>query len=531
MSSELATVGSAPTDATETVSHPSSASMAQTLAWRLVVAVAVAFIAVYVGLAVLRIRYPFALEWIEGGMLDEVRWILAGHAPYVAPSVDYVPFIYNPLYFWVSAVFAKALGLSFFALRLVSFLSSLGSLWLLARLVWLETRDRGAAVVASGLFASTFKTTEQFMDIARVDSLYLFFGLLAFFLLRTRQGLGGRLAAGACLAACFLTKQSGAFIAAPLVAWVALSDLRAARSTAARWQAAVLPAVTVAGIGGSVWLLDRWTDGWYTFFAFTVPSEHRLVPGLWGDFWRVDLAGFLPVACVGAVFVLVVPGAVAARARGLWAAALAGVLLASWSGRLHDGGWRNVIMPAFAVLSALFALALHRARVLCAAMAEASLRARVGAFVLACAAGQFAMNLYDPRPMLPKDGDEAEGRSVVALLASAPGDVFAPTDSYLAPMAGKAPHLHQMAVDDLIRAAPCATTENLKHEIKDALSHHRWAMVVTDNDWFAADVVANYARGKRVVPDNGSFTPVAGVPYRPGFAFTPKAPSSIDPAR
>jgi 4-amino-4-deoxy-L-arabinose transferase-like glycosyltransferase len=486
------------------------------------VALAAAFILTYVGVALVRLRYPFALEWIEGGLLDEVRWILAGHKPYVAPSLDYVPFIYNPLYFWVSAVVAKVVGPSLFALRLVSLSASLGSLALLALLVRKETGSNAAAVVGAGLFASTFKLTEQFMDLARVDSLYVLFAVLALYLLRTRPTLAGELGAAASLVLCFLTKQTGTFVAAPLVGWVLFAHAQGARTWRERLGGVPFAASTVLGIAGSAWLLDRWTDGWYRFYAFELPSQHRLVDGLWVDFWSSDLMGHVACACIGALFVLLESGGMDRKARGLWAAALLGVLLASWSARLHDGGWNNVIMPAFALLSALLAIALHRGFGLAAEIDDARQRGRVQAFVLLLGIVQLALHAYDPRHVLPKSGDEEAGRAVVATLASAPGDVFVPTDSYLAAMAGKSPYLHEMAVRDLTRATPCATTEKLVAQIKDAFATHRWPMVITDNDWFAGDVVDNYARGRLSVPGRDAFFPVAGLRVRPGSVFTPK---------
>ena len=91
-----------------------------------VFALALAFLALYFAIAPARIGYPFELEWMEGACVDHVRRVLAGRPLYVVPSLDFVPFVYPPLYFWVSAVAAKLIGVGFLPLRLVSFLSSLG---------------------------------------------------------------------------------------------------------------------------------------------------------------------------------------------------------------------------------------------------------------------------------------------------------------------------------------------------------------------------------------------------------------------
>jgi hypothetical protein len=513
--------GAAGAVATEPPAVDGNELLEATLPGQVLVGLAIVFVLTFLGVALVRIRYPYALEWIEGGMLDEVRWILGGKKPYVAPSLDFVPFIYNPLYFWISAAVARVVGVGFVALRLVSLLASVGTLALLALLVRKETGSAAAAAVAAGLYASTFRVTQQFMDLARVDSLFVFFAVLALYLLRTRPTAAGLAGAAASLVASFLTKQSGAIVAAPLVAWVLFERVWEAKDRRSRLEGVVFAAVTVVGIGGSAWLLEWWTDGWYRYYAFDVPRQHRLVPWLWADFWTVDVMGPFACACVGAVFVLFGPGGLDRPARRLWGAALVGVLLASWSARLHDGGWTNVLMPTFAVLAALLAISLHRGFTLAARVEDRELRVGVQTFVLLVGILQLAMNLYDPRRVVPKERDREAGDRVVAILRSAPGDVFVPTDSYLAPMAGKRPHLHQMAVDDLLRA-PNPTSAELQNRMRTALSERRWSTVITDNDFFAEDVLANYDRSVLSVTDPDSFYPVTGVHYRPGWVFQPK---------
>ncbi|MBD3234120.1 MAG: hypothetical protein GF315_10405, partial [candidate division Zixibacteria bacterium] len=41
------------------------------------------FIVSYLILAVIRMNYPFELEWIEGAIVDSCRWILSGNQLYV----------------------------------------------------------------------------------------------------------------------------------------------------------------------------------------------------------------------------------------------------------------------------------------------------------------------------------------------------------------------------------------------------------------------------------------------------------------
>src|SRR3954447_13449515 len=91
-----------------------------------VLVVGAAFLVSYVVIALLRLRYPYELEWIEGGFVDLVHRVMDGGPIYNRPNLESIPYIYTPLYYWVSAGFASVMGIGFFPLRLVAFLSSLG---------------------------------------------------------------------------------------------------------------------------------------------------------------------------------------------------------------------------------------------------------------------------------------------------------------------------------------------------------------------------------------------------------------------
>src|SRR5437867_3352801 len=51
-------------------------------------------IAAFLVVALARLAYPYEVEWVEGGLADEVAVILRGQMPYAAPSLQHVAFIY-----------------------------------------------------------------------------------------------------------------------------------------------------------------------------------------------------------------------------------------------------------------------------------------------------------------------------------------------------------------------------------------------------------------------------------------------------
>ena len=305
-----------------------------------VVVAAVWYLASYLVVALLRMSYPYDLEWLEGGSLEHVARVLRGESLYAPPSLEFTPYIYAPLYYYVAAPFAKLFGLRLFSLRLVSLAASLGVLALIAALVHGRTRSRLGALVAAGFFAALFKRSGAFADLARVDSLALFFLLLAVWLLLASERRD--LIAGALLAAAFLTKQSMLLIAAPIVLTRTWS-LRGPQSLRC------IAAFVALAAGGCAMLHLR-THGWSTYYMFSLPASHPWVPAAWVGYWRTDLFAAVPVAMLAL-------GLVIARAAGLGPArplelvAVLGSLAESWSSRLHSGGYSNVLMPAYACLA------------------------------------------------------------------------------------------------------------------------------------------------------------------------------------
>src|SRR5207302_2694739 len=127
----------------------------------------------YLWVALHRLGYPFELEWLEGGAVGIVQRAAAGHGLYVQPSLHYVPWPYPPMYFWTSAAVAHVTGVGFLALRLVSFTASLATFVVIYILVRSGTSDRVAGVCAVGLYAATFRLSGAWLDLGRVDSLFL----------------------------------------------------------------------------------------------------------------------------------------------------------------------------------------------------------------------------------------------------------------------------------------------------------------------------------------------------------------------
>ncbi|HEV2309133.1 MAG TPA: hypothetical protein VGU73_01305, partial [Acidimicrobiia bacterium] len=147
---------------------PSATTRTDRLLRGAVLVAAVGFVACYLAVALARFNYPYPLEWLEGGVLQHVQRVLHGQSLYGAPSIRFTPFLYTPLYYYLSAGAAWLFGLHLSTLRMVSIGASLVAFGAVGALVWLETRNRWAAACAVGVFAATFRLGGAWLDLARV---------------------------------------------------------------------------------------------------------------------------------------------------------------------------------------------------------------------------------------------------------------------------------------------------------------------------------------------------------------------------
>ena len=439
------------------------------------------FLALFVTIAALRMGYPYELEWMEGGMLTHVDRVLAGEPLYVAPSLDFVPFIYTPLYFWVAAGAAALLGDGFFPLRLVSFLSTLGCFGLLFRFAWRETDSREAGLLAAGLFAATFQVSGLWLDLARVDSLFLFLLLGGAYAARYARGAAGLVIGGSVLGLAFLTKQSTLLAALPVLIWTVWMHRGLARG-------AGLAAFAVVAGGGTLWL-ETLSGGWFTYYVFTLPGHHALLPSVLVSFWSEDLLRPMGWAAFASVVFL----ASAPRDQRLFYLCLwAGLIGASYVSRLHSGGYVNVLIPAYAALALGFALSVGGMERW--ALAQG---AHVAALLWLGVGLQFAALLYNPNVPLPRPGDWEAGDRALATIAGVSGTVWLPSQGYLAERAGKRPLAHAMGLVDVHRGDPHGEGARLLREVEEAIQAQRFEAVVVDSDGAYRDLVEGaYGRGR-----------------------------------
>jgi hypothetical protein len=207
---------------------------------------------------------------------------------------------------------------------------------------------------------------------------------------------------------------------------------------------------------GSTILGSLVTDGWYArYVLLQLPSQSWALRWIW-DFWLHDLViPFAVTLVVVGALVLSLPRAGRARwwpprvddQPAYLLAGAAGMLLASWVARLHEGGYANVAMPAQAA-------AAGAAGLLLAAWlrSERSTSPATGVIGALLAVQVVLMTSSNP-DVVPSDADRAAGDRFVATLRDLPGAVLVPTHPYYLRLAGRPTHASTIAIDDLLHSS------------------------------------------------------------------------------
>ncbi len=496
--------------------HPRAHAALAAISWLALV--------LFLAVALARLGHPYELEWIEGGMRDAVRRVLAGLPLYGAPAIDYVPFLYPPVFFHAAALVARVTGEGFAAMRVVSLGATLVSFVLIARLANRGGTGRGAGLIAAGLFAASYAKSGAWFDLGRVDALFLALTLGAIAVLAGGRGFGRGAAAGVLFGVAYLTKQPAALIMLPFTVALAFEDRRGLAGLG-------LAFVVVAG-GGHL-ALQQASGGWYSFYILELPRAHRIEPRAVAGFWLMDMLAPFAIAIAFSIAALlpgaktkagggperIARGGAITRERRIDLALAAGMLGAAWVSRMHEGGAENVLMPAHAALAILGARGFVR---IAGASATASpARARV---VLVLALVQFAVLAYNPLRYVPSRADAEAGTALTDRIRALPGDVWIPGHGYLATLAGKESHAHLMAVIDVLRAAPRSRPVSLQHDIEQAFVARRFtALVLDDNQAFEQHLGGLYRPAASWLgPGDRAFFPRSGAPLRPQTLWLPE---------
>ena len=411
-----------------------------------------------------RLVYPFALEWMEGGMLQHADRIRQGLPLYGAPSPDFTPFPYPPLFPWLASLLPGD-SWSFVGPRLLAlsgYVGVAGCLWWIARKMGIGALWAGMGVA---VWAGGFAFGGGWFDVARADGWALFLHLAGVCCLWGEGGRKRAVAAGVLFLLSGLAKQIG-------------------------WPMGVLCtlAYTWQGKPGLVQLWGTMVFGTFALFM--------LLPSLFGDwayFYIFEvLAGHpthLSVAALGPVIGKVGLGSILA----VWVLynvfrgpdkdhGQAPMLLALWlgwavvflMGAVHAGAYDNVYLPI--LLASAFGVMLAGGIV-------ARLRdpwKPLSVAVLGLCVVQMGLLTYDPRGWIPTEEYTARCRSIENVIAQGEGEMFAPGHGYLLERQGVAGGFHWMALFDLSASGDGALGRSLVEAVERRFQQGLYKAAIAD---------------------------------------------------
>lgn len=472
---------------------------APAVGWPLLAAPAIAqlvLLAITIGA---RWSYPYDLEWMEGGMLHHAQRIGDGQGIYGPPSVEFIPYLYTPLYPGVLATLGSMFGLSYQLGRAISIVALVGIAVTVVSIARRATAQAPAdrrfaaltgAALALGVFAAAYPWLEGWYDLVRADTLFLWMvtGGLALLHHTARSGAGaaghGRTAAAAALLAlAFFCKQTGVLFVAAGGAII----------LATNWRRVPVYVATAGAIGlGGVALLNAATDGWFWVYAREIHAAHDFN---WDRVWMaLDMMAWqFPVVTVCVAVGLIVTAVTAAVRRAVpreaqaflvWTFVMAVSVVVGQIGFGTEFAHKNAFMPAMLHGGIAAGLAIPAVIACAAALGGGRLPARWATAIahapgvaLAAALGvQLALAWWTPGKWVPREVDRAAGDALIARLRAAEGEVWIPSHPWYAELAGKTPYVHRMGIKDVTARKPRPIAG-----LDDALRGHRFALIVLDN--------------------------------------------------
>jgi len=417
--------------------------------------------ATWLAIALVRLPYPYELEWCGGAMRDMAARTLHGQPLYVAPGPGWFPYEYPPLYLWASALLMKLFGgaVSFVPMRLISILSTLGSASLL---VWWVRRLSGSrtwGLIATGLFLASFRFTGAWYDVERLDMLFLVLslaGVCALQLAVEKDSVGWAVLAAAAHTFAFLTKQQAVLFVIGGVAAL-LWQRRWRLATAYGLATTILCAASVLALNSS-------TGGWFWYYCFRVPMANGIRANLARMYLTTDLPLFAPMIVLLAVGLLRRGEDRRLREDALLWCSVGMGLLGSFLSRAHWGGDQNVLMTGYVLIGTGACVVAGR---------WSRVRPRAAAPLFGLVVAQLIALSYRPGAQLPQAENRAAGDRYATLIRSLERE--GPVLSLDHGAFTSTPRFHLMGLLDVAH-----TEKGLPKPLLEALRSHEYAAVVMD---------------------------------------------------
>lgn len=493
---------------------------------RIIIIGASLFILMFIIMSAIRMNYPFELEWMEGGSVDHTQRILSGQGIYVEPSIEFIPYIYTPLYYYVSAVFSLVFGVGLLPLRLVSIISTVLSGLFIYFLVKKETNDVFSAFVSAGLFFGCYVIGGVWYDLARVDSLFILFFIISLYFLRLKINNWFYLLAAVFAFLSYFTKQSTLLFAFFVMIYLFFFERKGFWLYSITFISLVIISTLIYNIA---------TSGWYYFWNFELPAAHRWNFEFTFLFFTRDIFEHTGIAFFFALFYFYISYKLQKHNRNkientdfiFYLFVFLGMFAGSYFSRLHYGGFLNVIIPAYTILSIIFGLSFNRIKTV---FFNDNQREQIPSknnyfqtFLYLIVIAQFLAVVYDPGLQLPSQKDIDSGKRFIELIKNQYGDVLIPGSTYTYyKLAGKKNYAHIELINDLY-VHNDTYGKKVMTDFKKKLEQHSFSAIFVNQIFIEhfPFFIEFYKEKERIFRDESSFKTKTGHITRPEWIYIP----------
>ena len=410
------------------------------------------FVTLFIYAVLHRIHYPMELELIEGSSVNHALRILQGEALYAKPAFEFTANLYTPLFYYCGAAFSTVMGIGFASLRAVSVCAVLATWVVIALFVYRESKSTTAALTAVGLYAATYAASGGWMDLARVDSLFVALLLAAIFMMRYARHTADITMSAVLFVLAFYSKQSALIAIAPLMAYALLALPQPSHRF-------LLPCLVGGLLLLSLGLADWLSDRWFSYYTIVMPAGHPDNSNNVREFWRHDLIQVMPLAIVCSLALIawlqikeVQIKEVSAKKTGrdalFFLVFLFAMALASYLTRINKGGYYNTLMPIYAALTIVMGVFIGKVLLYFETQPGVGSR-RLLIAATAAMLLQFGCLNYDQRSYIPGKEDWIASERLLKDLRAVEGNVYSLDYGFIGHLVGKPNFVHATAIGDI----------------------------------------------------------------------------------
>lgn len=391
------------------------------------------------------VNFPLNLEITEGTILQSFQKAVEFKAIYPAPTPEYVPFAYNPLYYFFAVPFSSLFGVGFFTLRFLSIVGTVLNGMILYVVIRRKSGSSWWGLLGLGLFAAAYHVMDNYFDAAHPDSWLLFCLLLGTYLIDINQSRALNLLAVIVLAISFWFKQHGALFLFSGMAFLTWRE--GLKKSSIYWLVGLLLGPIIYLFLGPILFGSH-----FHYFTWEVPRQ-------WSEMKMKSLRYFVtfivkgyPILLLSSVIVLFDSLMRTKKRIDIWLVMLVCSALAGLIGAMDPGSSNNNYIPLGTLLIIVGTLRLRAMEI-----RQETYRFRgLWAFALFFSFGAL---MYNPFSVIVPRDTKRVYEDMIHTLRDLEGIVYAPAIGQLQDGYRLHPAVHWAALEDMIRG-PGRDTRN-----------------------------------------------------------------------